>query len=284
MKTSNALSALAVGATLFLGACATVPPGPPPDVVRLQSDLDRLHSDPRIANNAGPELANADAAVDVLARNARVLDSRAYTQGVYLAGKLIGIAEATALARYAEQRGSELGVEREHLLARNDARTTTILTTTDAPQAVVRSDLTPPPTVVRETIRDDSGQLVPRQRAELEAMQRQMPGVESRLDARGLVVRLGDYMFEPGRAELTPTAEQSLDGVARALVSDGDAGITVEAFGTDGLASARAAAVRDYLDARGVDASRIASHTVGFRQGLARNERRVDIVIRGDYR
>jgi len=282
MRTSNTLTALAVGATLFLGACATVPPGPPPDVVRLQNDLDRLHGDPRIANNAGPELANADAAVDVLARNARTLDSRGYAQGVYIADKLVGIAEATALARYAEQRGTELGVEREHLLAQSEARTTTIVTTTDAPPPVVRSDITPPPTVVRETVRDESGQLVPRQRAELEVMQQQMPGVESRLDARGLVVRLGDFMFEPGRAELTPTAEQSLDGVARVLVSDGDAGITVEAFGADGLASARADAVRDYLDARGVDGSRIASRRVDLREGLARNDRRVDIVIRGD--
>jgi outer membrane protein OmpA-like peptidoglycan-associated protein len=282
MRTSNSLTALAIGATMFLAACATVPPGPPPDVVRLQSDLDRLHSDPRIANNAGAELANADAAVDVLARNARTLDSRAYTQGVYIADKLVGIAEATALARYAEQRGTELGIERDRLLAQNEAHTTTIVTTTTASPPVVRTDA--PPEVVRETVRDDSGALVPRSRAELETMQQQMPGVESRLDARGLVVRLGEYNFEPGRAELTPTAEQSLDGVARVLASDGDAGITVEAFGADGLASARAAAVRDYLDARGVDGSRIASRTVDYRDELARNDRRVDIVIRGDYR
>jgi outer membrane protein OmpA-like peptidoglycan-associated protein len=282
MRISNSLTALAIGATMFLAACATVPPGPPPDVVRLQSDLDRLHSDPRIANNAGAELANADAAVDVLARNARMLDSRAYTQGVYIADKLVGIAEATALARYAEQRGTELGVERDRLLAQNETRTTTVVTTTTAPPPVVRTDV--PPEVVRETVRDENGALVPRTRAELETMQQQMPGVESRLDARGLVVRLGEYNFEPGRAELTPTAEQSLDGVARVLASDGDAGITVEAFGVDGLASARAAAVRDYLDARGVDGSRIASRTVGYRDDLARNDRRVDIVIRGDYR
>jgi outer membrane protein OmpA-like peptidoglycan-associated protein len=284
MRTSNTLCALAAGATLFLGACATVPPGPPPDVVRLQNDLDRLHSDPRIANNAGPELANADAAVDVLARNARVLDARAYTQGVYIADKLVGIAEASALARYAEQRGTELGVEREHLLARNDAHTTTIVTTTETAPAVVRSDITPPVPVVRETIREDGVEIVPRERTELVSMQRQMPGVDSLLDARGLIVRLDNYSFEPGRAELTPTAEQSLDGVARVLASDRDAGITVEAFGADGLASARAAAVRDYLDARGVDGSRIASRTIGYREGLARNDRRVDIVIQGDYR
>lgn len=285
MNTSKTLCALAVSATLFLGACATVPPGPPPDVVRLQSDLDRLHSDPRIANNAGPELANADAAVDMLARNARVLDARAYTQGVYIADKLVGIAEATALARYAEQRGTELGVEREHLLVRNDAGTTTIVTT-DAAPAVVRSDITPaPPPVVRETIRDDDGRLAPREREELVTMQQQMPGVETRIDSRGLVVRLDETMFEPGRAELAPAAEESLDGVARVLVSDGDAGITVEAFGTDGLATARADAVRDYLDARGVDGSRIAARRVDLRDGrLARNDRRVDIVIQADYR
>jgi outer membrane protein OmpA-like peptidoglycan-associated protein len=283
MRTSNSLCALAAASTLLLAACATVPPGPPPDVVRLQNDLDRLHGDPRIADSAGPELANADAAVDVLARNARVLDARAYAQGVYIADKLVGIAEATALARDAEQRGTELGIEREHLLARNDARTTTIVTTTDAAPAVVRSDITPP-SVVRETIRDDRVELAPRAHAELVAMQQQMPGVESRIDGRGLVVHLDDYTFEPGRAVLTPTAEQSLDGVARVLAADGDAGITVEAFGADGLASARAAAVRDYLDARGVDGARIASRTVGYREGLARNDRRVDIVIQGDYR
>ena len=282
MKLSNMRLTLAAAASLFVASCATVPPGPPPDVARLQNELDRLHSDPRIANNAGPELANADAAVDVLARNARTLDSRDYTQGVYLADKLVGIAEATALARYAEQRGTELGVERERLVGNGDARTTTIVTTT--PPTVVRTEPAPPAVIRTETVRDVSGERVPRSRAELEAMQQQMPGVESRLDARGLVVRLGEYMFEPGRAELTPTAEQSLDGVARALVADGDARITVEAFGTDGLASARAAAVRDYLDARGVDAARIASRNVSYGDAYVRNDRRVDIVIQGDYR
>jgi len=260
-------------------ACATVPPGPPPDVVRLQNNLDRLHSDPRIAPNGGAELANADAAVDVLSRNARTLDGRAYTQGVYIADKLIGIAEASALARFAEQRGNDLGIERERLMARTTIveprRTTTIVT--DAPTRVVREDV----------IRTTSGDLAPAGRAELIAMQDRMPGVESRLDSRGLVVRLGDFMFEPNRAALTPTAERQLDSVAAVLSTDADAGISVEAYGGDGLAPMRAAAVRDYLDARGVDGARVAVRSVdsyATRGQLADNDRRVDIVIRGDYR
>ena len=266
---------LAGAVALMMAACATVPPGPPPEIVRLQSELNRLHGDPRIADNAGPELANADAAVDLLARNARTLDTRSYAQGVYIADKLVGIAEASALARYAEQRGMQLGAERERLLAR-EVRSSTVITET--PTRIVRQP-------VREAvIRDDGGQLVPRDRAELLAMQDRMAGVESRVDARGLVIRLGDFMFEPGRAALTPTAEQSLDSVARVLRTDADAGIAVEAYGPDGLAVQRANAVRDYLDARGVDGSRIATRSVAHRDSLAANDRRVEIVIRGDYR
>lgn len=263
---------LATAIALYVAGCATVPPGPPPEVVRLENALDRLHSDPRIAHNAGPELANADAAVDVLARNVRVLGPREYEQGVFIADKLIGIAEASALARFEERRGMQLGAERERLMARTttiDSSTTTVVTR--VPQRVVQTD---------------TGELVPRARAELMAMQDQMPGVESRLDARGLVVRLGDFMFEPGRAELTPTAEHSLDQVARVLSSDADAGITVEAFGGDGMARQRADSVRDYLDARGVDSARIMARSVSYstRGAIASNDRRVDIVIRSDLR
>jgi len=272
--------ALAAAIAALSVACATVPPGPPPDIVRLQNDLDRLHADPRIAPNGGAELANADAAVDVLSRNARALDARAYTQGVYIADKLVGIAEASALARYAEQRGSDLGIERERLMARTTIveprRTTTIVT--DAP----------PPRVIREdVVRTTTGELVPASRAELISMQNRMPGVESRLDSRGLVVRLGDFMFEPNRAELTPTAGRQLDSVAAVLSADADAGVAVEAYGGDGLAPMRAAAVRDYLDARGVDGARVSVRSIdayATRGQLADNDRRVDIVIRGDYR
>jgi len=272
MRISTWVLAAAVAA--LTAACATVPPGPPPEVVRLQSDLDRLHSDPRIAANAGAELANADAAVDVLSHNARTLPPREYEQGVYIADKLVGIAEASALARFAEQRGTELGIERERLLGQTttiERRTTTVVT--DAP----------PPRVMTRT---DDDERVPRARAELLAMQDRMTGVESRLDSRGLVVRLGDYMFEPGRAELTPTAERSLDSVAAVLSSDADAGIAIEAYGDDGLARRRADAVRDYLDARGVAASRVTARSIGVttRGSIAENDRRVDIVIRGDYR
>ena len=38
---------------LLLTGCVSVPPGPPPEIQRLQDQLGRLHGDPRIAPNAG---------------------------------------------------------------------------------------------------------------------------------------------------------------------------------------------------------------------------------------
>jgi hypothetical protein len=105
----------------FIGACATTPKGPPPEVVRLQHELDRLHADPRIAANADKELRDADVAVNTLARDGRRLDEPVYRHQVYLADRLVQTAEAAGAARYAEQRAKDLGVERDRLVI--DAKT-----------------------------------------------------------------------------------------------------------------------------------------------------------------
>jgi len=253
--------------TALCAACATVPAAPPPDIVRLQNDLDRLHSDPRIAVNGGDELANADAAVATLSRTTRTLDARSYQQGVYIAGKLVDIAQASALARYAEQRGMQLGAERERLLARAGAINAPLVAR-DAPAPLVRNS---------------NGEAVIPARAELETMQGELGGLESRVDERGLVVRLGDFMFEPGQPELTPTAERSLDSLAHAMRVKPNTQASIAGYGPGGDRAARAATVRDYLNARGVDLARLdlrsAAHAVG-----AGADTRVEIVVWPDYR
>jgi outer membrane protein OmpA-like peptidoglycan-associated protein len=279
---------------LAISSCATVPPGPPSEVVRLQTQLDRLHADPRIVDNAGPELNNADAAVDTLARNARSLDPASLQQGVYIADRLVQIAEASALARYEERRGTQLGIEREQLLAANDRATrvivateptrvvttrtepTRVVTTTTEQARVVTSE---PPRVVRTT-----GELMPLGRAELLALQEQLPGMESRLDVRGLVVRFGDFQFEPNRATLMPAAERSLDTLANALRAQPDTRVSIETYtgiNDANLGVERARAVSDYLDARGVDPARIEARPAPVPAGSGIvADRHVDVVIR----
>lgn len=261
---------IAAALTAALAACASVPPGPPPDVVRLQAEIDRLHRDPRIAPNAGAELENADVAVDSLARDYRNLSAATLQQSVYVADRLVQIAEASARARYAEHRGMQLGVERERLLADANARSATI--------------------VAQSTTTRTWTERVPSDRSDLMAMQSQLPGMESRLDERGLVVRLGDFLFEPNRAVPTPTAEQSLDQLARVLRNEPATRISIVGVGaTDerDIFLRRADAVRDYLEARGVEPARIDVRGVDSRYGgtyAGRSsgstlDRRVDVVI-----
>jgi outer membrane protein OmpA-like peptidoglycan-associated protein len=226
-------------AILGVAACAATPHGPPADVVRLQHEQDRLHSDPRIAANGGTELANADAAVGALAQHSRQLDAREYQQGVYLADKLLRVAEASALARDAEHRGEQFAIERDRLTARTDTRVQTVRVSST-------TDMAP---------RDRAP--LPDSRARLFAMQSQLVNSESRVDERGLVMRLPDFNFQRGEQGLTSTGEQSLTSLARVLDREPDATVRIVAFGDRGIRGDRAIVVRDYLDARGIDPARL---------------------------
>lgn len=234
LKSRRIAHATLAAALLGLGACAATPHGPPADIVRLQAEQDRLHGDPRIAANGGVELANADAAVSTLAGNVRSLSPREYEQGVYLAGKMLQIAEASALARDAERRGEQLGLERDRVRAR-----TTVAMTSGEP---VRGD-------DRGPMQDD--------RERLFELQRRLPNSESKVDERGLVVRLADFNFRDGDVGLTATGEHSLESLARVLDDEPQATARIVAFGERGEQRDRALTVRDYLNARGVERTRI---------------------------
>jgi hypothetical protein len=252
----HARRVLLAAVVLLAGGCAVTPPGPPSDVVRLQAALDRLHADPRIAGFAGSELGAADAAVATLARDANHVGDVEYRQRVYLADRRVQIAEASGLARFAEQRGRDLGAERDRLLARDARR--------DAIDA--RSGALPPP--VDRT---------PRARSRLLALQAQLPGIESRLDERGLVVRFGEFLFEPGGPVLMDAATPPLDSLAHALRADPDTRVVIEAWGLPGersLSLQRAEAIRDYLAAHG---ARFAQVDTVAREGGT--DRHVDVII-----
>jgi len=252
--------AISLAIALTLTGCVSVPPAPPAEVVRLQNDLDRLHRDPRIVDNGGVELSNADIAVNSLARDYRLLGESEREQRVYVADRLVQIAEASGRARAAEQHSRDLGEERERLLARAGTR-----------------DVTAPVVVERRVV--ERSEWLPPERRTLMAIQSQLPNMESQLDARGLVVRFSEYQFQPGRSEPTPTAERSLDQLARVLREEPAAHVAIEGIGgvdDRQLALARADAVRDYLDARGVEPARV---TVRSADPSSVRDRRVDVVI-----
>ena len=246
MKTLG-VPAIALAAAL-LASCVVSPPRSDPQLVRLQDERARLHADPRIAMHAATELRVADAAVDLLVQERPRLDERAFRHGAYLTERHLRIAEASALARYEEQRTDELARERERLLAQVPAR----VNPARVDPARIDSIRTTPggyPPVTYRAANDHHRRLA--------ALQAQLTGIESRLDQHGLVVALADYQFENGRGEPRATTQRALDTLANAMRTDPATRLAVASEPGDALEARRAAAVRAYLATRGIAPERV---------------------------
>lgn len=266
MNLAHLRLALILIAVAALAGCVIVPPGPSPEVVRLQGELDRLHADPNIVAYGGQELIDADTAVDALARSnsPHRVDEEFFHHRVYIADRLIQTAEASARARYAEQRGQDLGVERDRLLAQTNARAV------------------PPPYPAGRVVAGD--------------LRSSLAGLPMRDNDRGLVVTLDDSLFEADRAELRPRAFGPLDQIVRAMRNDTASTATVEGHtDTSGnrdydlnLSIRRAETVRNYIVSHGITPGRLTAGGVGSDYPVASNatlagrvqNRHVDVIFR----
>lgn len=271
----------------LLGACATVPPGPPAEVVRLEQDLDRLHGDPRIAPNAPNELREADGAVSVLATQGRHMDPREYEHRVYVAERLVETAEAEGLARYAGVRSRELGAERDRLLV--DAQAHQLQNAQIAANNAIA-------TAQAERARADMASADANSaRSEIDSLRANLADLQAQQTQRGLVVTLGDFLFETDRAELKPGAERTLNTLVRALRDDPNATVEIDGH-TDSIGNRdhnvdlslrRADAVRSYLVSQGIDNARLNTQGFGPDYPIASNNteagrqqnRRVEVIV-----
>lgn len=273
--------------TVLLSACAGMPRGPAPEIVRLQGELQRLHNDPRVGPNAQAELAKADDAVAVLSADGRRLERPLFDHGVYIADRLVRTAEAEGLARHAERRAQELAQDRERLLAEARARDLSIARADAdaAADAARRAELRAQEERFAAAEARNDAELARIQLAELQARQTQ----------RGMVVTLGDVLFETNRAELKPGATRGLDQLAEALRTDDRGSVAIEGH-TDATGSRvhnvdlslrRAQSVQSYLIGRGVNPQRITVRGMGPDFPVADNSsaggrlqnRRVEVIV-----
>lgn len=258
---------LVLVAFMALGGCVSVPPGPPPEVVRLHDQLDRAHADPDVVAYGDQELADADAAVasvDSLLTQPDVSEEY-FHHRVYIADRLIQTAEANAHARQAEQRGKDLAAERDRLIN----------------QAGARPEPAPPAPVPSVPVSD---------------LRASLAGLPMHDSDRGLVVTLDGTLFEPGRADIRPRAYASLDQIVRTMQADAAATATVEGHTSASgnrqydlnLSITRAEAVRNYVVDHGITPGRLTAGGVGsdypvasdaIESGRLRNDR-VDVIFR----
>jgi outer membrane protein OmpA-like peptidoglycan-associated protein len=122
--------------------------------------------------------------------------------------------------------------------------------------------------------------------------------LDTRDTARGLIVNVGDVLFETGRYELRPAAREKLARFSGIVLAHPGLTIQAEGFtdstGTDEinerLSQQRATAVGDYLITQGVSSDRVDTRGYGARFPAASNDtregrqqnRRVELVVSGE--
>ncbi len=133
--------------------------------------------------------------------------------------------------------------------------------------------------------------------ARVAKLQQQMKDLQAQQTDRGMVLTLGDVLFDTGRAELKAGAYATLDRLATFLRDNAERSLQIEGHtdstGSDALNMAlsqqRADAVRNALLQRGVEGTRIVARGMGKSAPVASNDtaegrqrnRRVEIVIAG---
>jgi len=272
----------AVALALFLGACATAPQ-PNAALENARAAVQTAEADPNVARYAPldldvarKDLANADSAA-MHHQDADV------DQSAYLAMQNARLAQAHAAAKADDARVASGQVERDQIMLAARTR--------DANNANLAAANSKQAADAALSQRDQANQETARVQAELDAL-------KATPTPRGMVLTLGDVLFDTGRAELKPGAGRTLDQLAQFLTEHPDRRVQIDGFtdsvGTDSyneeLSQRRANTVREALISRNIDPSRIGTQGYGKSYPVADNNdsggrqlnRRVEVVIGGD--
>jgi outer membrane protein OmpA-like peptidoglycan-associated protein len=317
---------VALSLLLALSACAS---SPKKDLAleQVRTQLEGLKSDAELANYAPLALGEAERALRAAETTRGDKTNRIHM--IYMADRRIQVARAVAQHEKLEDELQELETERNQLLlkasqaeanrARMDAdqaRMMSQATAEDAERArmqVEQSRRREAETArTAEQAREEADQAkalaassataadLARKEAELaseqaQSLRRQLDNLQLRQTESGVVVTLGDVLFETGETDLKVEAQTSLVEVVDLLQSEPSKKIRIEGH-TDAVGNAetnlalseqRADSVLAALVSLGVEASRITSVGMGEDFPIASNDdqegrkknRRVDVIL-----
>jgi len=257
---------IAGAVTVALAACAT-PPQRSEQVEQARAEIQTLSQDPLAQQAAGPDL---EAARKQLQEAELALQQKqppaVVDHHAYLAKRHAEAGEARASEAHARQEVARGEEDRSKILmeARNrDAQ---------GAQAAAAAA-----------------------RAQLASAQQQLAELQAKQTDRGVVVTLGDVLFDTGQATLKPGAMQALNRLSTFLSQNANTKVLIEghtdSVGSDdyniGLSERRARTVATELESRGVPQSQIQTAGRGKAYPVASNgtpegrqqNRRVEVVF-----
>ncbi|MDY0212800.1 MAG: OmpA family protein [Desulfuromonadaceae bacterium] len=243
-----------------------------------KSAFAEAEANPDVQKNAALELqkakTNLDQAEKLLQEGAEAKEVEHFA---YLAKQRTAIAQETANVKLADRALDDASAERNKVLLA--ARTQ------EADQAKQ----------LAEAQKRKAALASEESEAQLRKLEAQISELQAVKSKRGLVITLGDVLFDTNKSELRSGAQRTIDKLAKFLGEYPARKVMIEGF-TDSTGTAeynqqlselRAIAVRDVLEAKGIDSNRIMTRGYGVEfpaasnataEGRQRN-RRVEVII-----
>ena len=260
------LAAMAVAMT-FAGCAST--PTTNPALENARTAVRSAEADPNVGKYAALDLQAAKNELQEAESAAMKHDEAGIAQPAYLAAQTARLAQINASAKADDARVAAGQTERDRIQL--NARTAEV----------------------------DSAKLARDQaKQKASALQSEVDALNAKPTDRGLVLTLGDVLFDTGKAGLNPGASRNLDHLVQFLTEHDDRRVEIDGYtdsvGTDSfnldLSQHRADTVKAVLVSRGIDSSRIVSRGYGKEFEVASNSeasgrqlnRRVEIVIGGE--
>jgi outer membrane protein OmpA-like peptidoglycan-associated protein len=263
-----------ISLALTMAACASVPLTNAA-LENARSAVRTAEADPNVSRYAALDLHTARTELDAAEAAAVARDEHGITQPAYLATQTAHLAQLKASTKANDARVAAGKAERDQIQL--NARTN------EVSGALLARDNA-------NVARDQATQ-------QTAALQSELDALKAKPTDRGLVLTLGDVLFDSGRAELNPGAYRNLDQLVQFLTQHAERRVEIDGYtdsvGTDAfnldLSQRRADSVKSVLVSRGIDSTRIASRGYGKDFGVASNadsggrqlNRRVEIVIGG---
>ena len=271
----NAKIVMSVVWTLVLAGCASTPQ-PNAALESARTVVQAAEADPNVNKYAALDLAAAKKQLDIADAASMRHDDAAVAQPAYLAAQTARLAQAHAAAKADDARVAAGQAERDSIQLA--ARTRDVANANIATSAALGQ-------------RDEAA-------GHAADLQAEVDKLKATPTPRGLVLTLGDVLFDTGKAQLNPGAARKLDQLAQFLADHPERRVQIDGFtdsvGTESynqsLSQQRADAVKSALVTRGIDPNRIESQGYGKGFPVADNadsggrqlNRRVEVVIGGE--
>jgi outer membrane protein OmpA-like peptidoglycan-associated protein len=271
-----------VGIALAMAGCASTPK-PNEALENARSIVQSAQADPNAAKYAAVDLqaAKTDLAVADAAFMRR--DEPSIAQPAYMAAQNARLAQLRGAAKADDARVAAGQGERDRIVLA--ARTNQVDSANRAASAANRA-------------KDDANRATDQATENAARLQAEVDALKAKPTDRGLVLTLGDVLFETGSSTLSSGAGRNLDRLVQFLTDHPERLVQIDGFtdsiGTDSfnqdLSQHRADAVRYQLVSRGVSSTRIATQGYGKAYPVASNSesggrqlnRRVEVVIGAD--